>query len=257
MADNRLATWKNDEALRSEMQKLVKQGLKRSEILDFLQTDFAQYPWSIRSLDRRLRYFQLFYNDQEVTVEQVQDAVRTELEGPGKLLGYRLMHKKIRQKYDLYVSRDKVYDVMADLDMQGLAARAPGQKNRQGKGNFVSKGPNWLHSLDGHDKLMGYQNSTFPIAVYGCLDSASRKLLWIKVYMNNCDPQLVGRWYLEYLLESKVMPSMLRIDRGSETGTMATIHAFLRRNNQGDLNDPVDSILYGPSTSNQVIQFTI
>ena len=75
--------------------------------------------------------------------------------------------------------------------------------------------------------------------------------------MNNCDPQLVGRWYLEYLLESKVMPSMLRIDRGSETGTMATIHAFLRRNNQDDLNDPVDSILYGPSTSNQVIQFTI
>ena len=99
MADNRLATWKNDEALRSEMQKLVKQGLKRSEIVDFLRTDFAQYPWRIRSLDRRLRYFELYYNDQEVTVEQVQDAVRTELEGPGKLLGYRLMHKKIRQKY--------------------------------------------------------------------------------------------------------------------------------------------------------------
>ena len=53
------------------------------------------------------------------------------------------------------------------------------------------------------------------------------------------------------------MPSMLRIDRGSETGTMATIHASLRRNNQDDLNDPVDSILYGPSTSNQVIQFTV
>ena len=108
MADNRLATWKNDEALRSEMQKLVKQGLKRSEIVDFLQTDFSQYPWSICSLDCHLRYFQLYYNDQEVTVEQVQDAVRTELEGPGKLLGYRLMHKKIWQKYDLYVSRDKV-----------------------------------------------------------------------------------------------------------------------------------------------------
>jgi hypothetical protein len=57
---------------------------------------------------------------------------------------------------------------------------------------------------------------------------------------------------MEYLLETKVMPSMLRIDRGSETGTMATIHAFLRRNNPDDL-DPVDSILYGPSTSNQVI----
>ena len=33
------------------------------------------------------------------------------------------------------------------------------------------QGPNWVHSLDGHDKLMGYQNSTFPLAIYGCLDS--------------------------------------------------------------------------------------
>ena len=107
MADSRLATWKNDKTLRSEMQKLVKEGLKRSEIVDFLRKDFAQYPCSIRSLDHRLRYFQIYYNDQEVTVEQVTEVVRTELEGPGKLLGYRLMHKKIRQKYDLYVSRDK------------------------------------------------------------------------------------------------------------------------------------------------------
>ena len=30
--------------------------------------------------------------------------------------------------------------------------------------------------------------------------------------MNNCDPQLVSRCYMEYLLETKIMPSMLRID---------------------------------------------
>jgi hypothetical protein len=103
---------------------------------------------------------------------------------------------------------------------------------------------------------MGCQNSTLPVAVYGCLDTASPKLLWIKVWMNNCDPQLVGRWHLEYLLETKVMPLMLRVDRGSETGTMATIHAFLWRTNPDD-KDLIDSIIYGPSTSNQVIQFTM
>ena len=27
-----------------------------------------------------------------------------------------------------------------------------------------SPGPNIVYSLDGHDKLMGYQNSTYPIA---------------------------------------------------------------------------------------------
>ena len=97
-------------------------------------------------------------------------------------MGYRAMHRKIRQKYNLFTTRDKVYDVMSDLDPDGLAARGGvGGKRANKKGNFSSKGPNFVHSLDGHDKMMGYQNSTFPIAIYGCLDTASRKLMWIRV----------------------------------------------------------------------------
>ena len=30
---------------------------------------------------------------------------------------------------------------------------------------FISADPNFVHSLDGHEKLMDYQNSSFPIAV--------------------------------------------------------------------------------------------
>lgn len=52
-------------------------------------------------------------------------------------------------------------------------------------------------------------------------------------------------------METKVIPAMIRIDKGTETGTMATIHAFLRRHHT-DVVDPADTILYGPSTSNQV-----
>lgn len=98
---------------------------------------------------------------------------------------------------------------------------------------------------------MGYQNSTFPLAVYGCMDTASRKLLWLRVWVSNSNPKIIGRWYMEYLYETKTISSMLRLDKGTETGTMATIHAFLRRNN-GDMDDPSDTVLYGPSTSNQV-----
>ena len=253
MADSRVSSWKEDDLLKGALQKYVKQGLKREEAIDFLRRDFPQYAWSIRTLDRRLRHFEVYYRDDTVSVEDVKEAVRKELEGPGKLLGYRSMHKKIRQKYDLLVTRDQVYDVMSDLDPDGLAARGGvgAKKARRKKGNFSSKGPNWVHSLDGHDKLMGFQNSTFPIAIYGCLDTASRKLLWLRVWNKNCDPQLIGRWYLEHIMETKVIPAMIRIDKGTETGTMATIHAFLRRHHT-DVVDPADTILYGPSTSNQV-----
>ena len=141
---------------------------------------------------------------------------------------------------------------MAELDPEGLEQRGGVglKKNNRGKGNFTTKGPNWVYSLDGHDKLMGYQNSTFPLAVYGCIHSASRKLLWLRIWVSNSNPKIIGRWYFDYLYESRVMPSIMRLDKGTETGTMATMHAFLRRNH-GDM-DSSETVIYGPSTSNQV-----
>ena len=47
------------------------------------------------------------------------------------------------------------------------------------------------------------------------------------------------------------MPSMIRIDKGTETGTMGTMHAFLRQAHE-DIEDATDTVIYGPSTANQV-----
>ena len=44
------------------------------------------------------------------------------------------------------------------------------------------------------------------------------------------------------------------MDCGTETGIMGTIQAYLRQHHSA-LNDPVDSIIYGPSTSNQVLYY--
>ncbi len=123
MADNREALWKDDDSLKEALEAYVRQGLQRKEVLDFVKHDFDQYTWSLRSLDRRLRHFQIFYKDDTVEVADVMDAVVKELNGPGKLLGYHAMHKKVRQEHGLNVTRDQVYDVMTDLDPEGLEAR--------------------------------------------------------------------------------------------------------------------------------------
>ena len=47
------------------------------------------------------------------------------------------------------------------------------------------------------------------------------------------------------------MPLTIPIDRGSETGIMATMHNFLRAQ-YDDQDDPVDSVLYGPLTQNKI-----
>ena len=141
---------------------------------------------------------------------------------------------------------------MHDLDPEGREARGVDAKlkGRKAKGHFTTKGSNFVHSVDGHDKLMGYQNSMYPLAIYGCMDRASRKLLWLRIWVSNSDPLLIDHWYLEYQYAPTIIAYNLRIDRGTETGTLATMHAFLRRHH-GDI-DPIETVIFGPWTSNQV-----
>ena len=109
----------------------------------------------------------------------------------------------------------------------------------------------FLISLDGHDKLCGYQNSTFPIAVYGCLDTFSRKILFIFVCESNSNPIIIGRRYFDYLYNTQQLPTYMRIDKGNETGEMAAIHVYMH-SLIGVLEDPVDTVIFGPSTSNKI-----
>ena len=41
------------------------------------------------------------------------------------------------------------------------------------------------------------------------------------------------------------------MDRGTETGIMATIHSYLRAQ-CGEMEDGTDCVLYGPSTQNKI-----
>ena len=119
--------------------------------------------------------------------------------------------------------------------------RQPGNKTPKEKGTFISTGPNWVMSLDGHDKFMGFQNNTFPIAIYGASDTGRRLSFWwlyvnfkhishlcssvsianfeqviadwilllSKVRVANRMPELVARWYFKFIYEKKVMPNYI------------------------------------------------
>ncbi len=114
MAYMRNTDWQEDMALKDDLEKYVKQDLRRKEVLDFLEQDYSQYAWSFSSLDR---HFGIHYTDKDVTMEEIRDAVKKEVDGPGKLLGYRAMQKKLRQEHDLKVPRDLVYAVIMDVTM--------------------------------------------------------------------------------------------------------------------------------------------
>eukprot|EP00794_Sanderia_malayensis_P007664 gene7664-8500_t len=251
MASGELCCWKDDEELKLDLERYVRENLRRKEILDFVSRDYPVYLWSLGTLARRLNFFGIKYIDRTIPVENVIDAVQEELQGPGRLLGYRAMHQKLRTTQNIKVPRHLVCNVIADLDPEGVERRCVKNKARKNKIPFSAAGPNWLYSLDGHDKLMGYQNSTFPIAIYGCLDTFSRKIIFLFVWESNSNPVIIGQQYLNHLHHSKKLPNFIRLDRGTETGKLATIHAFLRVQ-QGDTDDGTKFVIYGPSTSNKI-----
>ena len=59
------------ETLKTDLQQHVRNGLKRMEMLDYLERDYHQYKWSLRTLDCRLRYFDIKYSDVAVSVDDV------------------------------------------------------------------------------------------------------------------------------------------------------------------------------------------
>ena len=127
---------------------------------------------------------------------------------------------------------------MTDVDLEGLSQRQPRFKRKKEKGTFTAVGPNWVVSLDGHDKLMGFQ--------------INYSRLFVKVRTSNSNPNF------EYLYKSKILPNYIRIDKGTETATLSTMHTYLS-NLQADVlteEEACERVIYGLSTSNQVSSFS-
>lgn len=105
------------------------------------------------------------------------------------------MNQKLRTEHNILVLHHLIHNMMAELDPEGLKARNLQRKGKKAKGHFSSEGVIWRVSLDGHDTLCGYRNSTFPLGVYGGIDTFSYKVLFLFVRYSNSNPIIVGRMY--------------------------------------------------------------
>ena len=131
--------WKLDDDLKADLLRYVTQNLKRKEVLDFIAESYPQYAWSFGSLCRRLNFFQIKYVDEEIDLGQVRAAVRAEMDGPGRLLGYRSPHKKIREIHGLRVPQRLVY---ACMHPSGLTARGNvGKQKKTGQNVMLDSAP--------------------------------------------------------------------------------------------------------------------
>ena len=119
----RNSEWEEDIELENDLKEQVSHNLRQSEIVDLMKVKYPMYCWSLRTLSRRLQHFGITYTDYSVDIEEVKEAVQKEMKGPERLLGYRSLHKKVCNVHGLNVPRNLVYDVLTDVNPEGLQER--------------------------------------------------------------------------------------------------------------------------------------
>ena len=134
-------------------------------------------------------------------------AVRKILEGSGANFGYRTVHQKLRME-GVTTSRETVRLIIKTLDLEGVKLRTTHRLKRR---KFISPGPNYTWHIHGYDKLKPYG-----LSIHAAIDGYSRKILWLVVSHSTNDPNVVSSYFINCIEELKLLPTIIRSDRGSE-----------------------------------------
>ena len=226
------------------IRKYFHDGYSYDEILDFLATTH-NVKISLRSLMSKLKSYSLSRQKHFSPLTSIRAAIQEELKGPGQHYGYRSMWQTLRQKYSLTVRRDDVMALMGEVDPSGVQLRA---RRRFVRRVYNSRGPNHVWHVDGYDKLKPYG-----LAISGCIDGYSRKVMWLVCGASNNDPGVIAQNYLHCVSECGIIPMHLRTDCGTENGTIAAIQCALRSTHTDGFAGAA-SHMYGSSTANQRIE---
>jgi hypothetical protein len=230
---------------RDEMiEKYFYLGLSNAEILGFI-VNFHGIRLSLRQLKRILRRRKCKRRNDQDNLEDVVCAIENELKGSGSVTGYRSMHQRLTNEYGLVVTRNTVRLVLKILDPDGVESRS---RHRLRRRLYSAKGPNYLWHIDGYDKL-----KPFGFCIHGAIDGYSRRVLWLEVSSSNNDPEIVGKYYADYVDTIEGTSRIIRADRGTENVNVEALQRFFRRSSEDDFARD-KSFMYGRSTSNQRIE---
>ena len=105
---------------------------------------------------------------------------------------------------------------------KGTTARRFGPKKRHQRGEFIVPGPDWLWSIDGHDKFRNYG-----IEIYAAVDVYSRRIQWFYIGNSNRRGISILHQGLSTIRYYRRCPSFFRSDRGKEVLLLADAHFSL------------------------------
>lgn len=216
-------------------------GLKYKEIVYILATKHDIFI-SERHLKQKFKDLVLVHR-RYCDVAQVITFIQSELQGSGRLHGYRMMHLKCLA-HGLSVRKEDVRLILRELDPEGVGIRLTRRLVRR---SYSAPGPNFIWHVDGYDKL-----KPFGLCISGCIDGFSRKIIWLNAYNTNNNPRVIGGYFLEAIKKHGGCPCVVRGDFGTENGHVRDFQTYFRRN--GERDSALPPYIDGSSTRNQRIE---
>ena len=118
------------------------------------------------------------------------------------------------------------------LDSDGVEAR---RRKRLKRRDYSNNGPNDVWHVDRYGKLKPYA-----IAIHGCIDGFSRKIVWLEASRTNNDPSVIASYFMKAVERVGGVPRNVRADLGTENRHSEQMQLFLRERAGG--------FVYGSST---------
>jgi hypothetical protein len=157
----------------------------------------------------------------------------------GSNVGYSRIWQNLHQKYQLHVGKELL---RCYLHCQDPSAVYSPLRRRLQRRTYVSNAPNECWHLDGYYILKKYG-----LAVHGCVDGYSRRIIWLRCSASNNNPYVIGSFYLDAVEKLMLCPNKLRSDRRSENSVVAALQSCFTRN--------WNSYVFGSSTNQRIGSF--
>ena len=151
-------------------------GLQYQEILAFSILSHGIVR-SLHQLQRILACRGLRRGHTTSDIDDVLQAVETDLSGSGRIVGYRGMWQRLRQDHNLVIGKETVRHVLRIVDPEGVERRS---KNRLRRRNYRGRGLKYIWHVDGYDKL-----KLFGFCIHGCINGYRRRILTLVRGGNN------------------------------------------------------------------------
>ncbi|KAJ0005815.1 hypothetical protein NQD34_015709 [Periophthalmus magnuspinnatus] len=224
-------------------EKYFRDGFTTNEILRLLEHSHG-ITVSKRTLERILSKRGLWRRKNKTNVAEVAAFIEQQLETSGQYHGYRWMHQKCWVN-NIVTDRETVRILLRLLNSEGVDLRS---RNRLRRRIYHSRGSNFVWHIDGYDKL-----KPFGIAISGCIDGFSRKIIWLEAYKTNNDPKIIAGYFMDAVITANGCPARVRLDLGTENGHIAELQHFLHYSGNHAETTP-GPVTFGPSTGNQRIE---